>query len=229
MDLQLAAVALDGLGEGRFVGQLLSGHACVTGTWRKTHHAYSLPLVAALARFVTGRKTKFVVIVAWLLVAAAASPLAAKLPGATTDDFASVLPADAESTQVQRLLEQRFPGGDTANGLIVYRRPGGLTADDQAKIQRDAQLVAGKIPVVAPPIVPFASGAPAGLVSPDRDAAYTVVVVPQDFEQGGRVGHGRARDRPRRTSRPGSRRTSAARSASARTSRRSSATSTARS
>jgi RND superfamily putative drug exporter len=131
--------------------------------------------VGALARFVTGRRTKFVVIAAWLLLAVAVSPLASKLAGATTDDFASVLPADAESTEVQRLLERRFPGGDTATGLIVYRRAQGLSADDQARIRRDAQQVARAVPVVAPPTDPF--------VSRDGDAAYTVFAVPQDFEQ----------------------------------------------
>jgi RND superfamily putative drug exporter len=136
--------------------------------------------VAALARFVTGRRTKFVVIAAWIVVAFGLSPLAAKLSDVTTDDFASVLPADAESTRVQKLLEQRFPGGDTATGLIVYRRSGGLTDADKAKITRDAQQVARAVPVVAPPLVP---GQSPQLTSPDGDAAYTVFVVPQDFEK----------------------------------------------
>ena len=136
--------------------------------------------MAALARFVTGRRTKFVVIVAWFVVALGVSPLAAKLADVTTDDFASVLPPEAESTRVQKLLEERFPGGDTATGLIVYRRAGGLTDADRAKIARDAQQVARTVPVVAPPLVP---GAAPGLIAPDGDAAYTVFVVPQDFER----------------------------------------------
>jgi len=139
--------------------------------------------VGALARFVTGRRTKWVVVAAWLLAVVALSPLAAKLGDVTTDDFASFLPESAESTRVQELLRDHFAGGETGAGLIVYRRAGGLTAADRAKIQRDAQQVARAIPVVAPPVVPFAANAPERLVSPGGDAAYTVVTVPQDFER----------------------------------------------
>jgi len=137
----------------------------------------------ALARFVAGRRTKWAVILAWVVAVTALSPLGAKLGDVTTDDTESFLPAGAESTEVQRLLKDRFPGGETSTGLIVYRRAGGLTPADRARIRRDARGVARAIPVVAPPVVPFTPRAPSNLVSPRGDAAYTVITVPTDFDK----------------------------------------------
>jgi RND superfamily putative drug exporter len=139
--------------------------------------------VSALASFVTGRRTKWLVIVLWIVAVIALSPLGSKLSDATSDETASFLPEDAESTQVQELLKERFPGGETTIGLIVYRREGGLTEADRSRIAQDAQRVEETIPVTEPPQVPFQPGAPPGLVSDSGDAAYTVVTVPLDFDR----------------------------------------------
>src|SRR5918997_7205349 len=119
-----------------------------------------------LASIVAGRRSKWFVILAWIVGVAALAPLGAKLADVTTDDTESFLPAEADSTEVQRLLKDRFPGGETANGLIVHARPGGLTADDRAKIQRDATAIGEAIPLRGPSAVPFTSEAPPDLVSP---------------------------------------------------------------
>ena len=139
--------------------------------------------MSALASFVTGRRTKWVVIAFWAAAVALLSPLGAKLSDATSDETASFLPEGAEATQVQELLKQRFPGGETSNGLIVYRRAGGLTTADKARIAKDAKVVDAAIPVTKPSQVPFGAGAPSGLVSDDGAAAYTVVTVPLDFKK----------------------------------------------
>jgi RND superfamily putative drug exporter len=139
--------------------------------------------LSALASFVTGRRTKWVVIAVWIVAVFALSPLGGKLADATRDETASFLPSGAESTRVQELLKDRFPGGETTIGLIVYKREGGLTQADRAKIARDAQRVDEAIPVTQPAQVPFSSDAPPGLVSQNEDAAYTVVTVPLDFDR----------------------------------------------
>ena len=139
--------------------------------------------MSALASFVTGRRTKWLVIVVWIVAVFALSPLGGKLADATRDETASFLPAGAESTRVQELLKDRFPGGETTIGLIVYKRDGGLTEADRAKIARDAQRVDDAIPVTQPAQVPFSSDAPPGLVSENGDAAYTVVTVPLNFDR----------------------------------------------
>ena len=139
--------------------------------------------MSALASFVTGRRTKWVVIVLWIVAVFAMSPLGAKLGDVTRDETASFLPAEAESTRVQELLKERFPGGETTIGLIVYQREGGLTEADRVKIARDAEVVDDTIPVTKPAEVPFQPGAPPGLVSEDGSAAYTVVTIPLDFDE----------------------------------------------
>jgi RND superfamily putative drug exporter len=139
--------------------------------------------MSALAAFVSGRRTKWLVIAFWIVAVLALSPLGAKLADVTSDETASFLPEDAESTQVQELLKERFPGGETTIGLIVYKREGGLTEADKQKIARDAGRVDDAIPVTRPAQVPFQPGAPPGLVSDRGDAAYTVITVPLDFDK----------------------------------------------
>jgi RND superfamily putative drug exporter len=139
--------------------------------------------VSALARLVTGRRSKFVVIALWVVGAFAMGAVGSGLADKTQDDFVSFLPEEAESTEVQTLLKERFAGGETSTGLLVYHRDGGLSQDDRAKIAADAEGVADKIPVTGPPIVPFTASAPEELVAPEGDTAYTVVPIPQDFEK----------------------------------------------
>jgi len=113
----------------------------------------------------------------------ALSPLGAKLADVTNDETASFLPEDADSTRVQELLKDRFRAGETTIGLIVYKREGGLTDADRAKMARDARRVDDAIPVRRPAQVPFERGAPPGLVSENGDAAYTVVTIPLNFDK----------------------------------------------
>ena len=123
------------------------------------------------------------VVAAWIVLAAVLAPLGSKLADKTNDSTESSLPKNAESTRVVHLLEKQFPGGQTITGLIVYNRPGGLTAADKAKILADARNAQKKIPVVGTPVVPFQPGAPATLVSPKGDLAYSVVAVPDNQDK----------------------------------------------
>jgi putative drug exporter of the RND superfamily len=139
--------------------------------------------VSALASFVSGRRGKWVVIGLWLIGVAVMTPFGSKLADVTRDETASFLPAEAESTEVQELLRDRFPGGETTIGLVVYKREGGLTEADRQRIAEDAQRIDDAIPVSRPSQVPFQPDAPPGLVSEAGDAAYTVVTVPLDFDR----------------------------------------------
>jgi putative drug exporter of the RND superfamily len=139
--------------------------------------------VGRLASIVAGRRGKWLVLVSWVVLLVVFSPLGAKLADVTRDDTESFLPENAESTEVVRLLEDEFPEGETATGLIVYQREGGLTREDREKIRRDAFLVSSQVPVTRPPAVPFLPGSPPGLVSPDGSVAYTVIAVPSDFDE----------------------------------------------
>jgi putative drug exporter of the RND superfamily len=139
--------------------------------------------VSALASFVAGRRGKWIVLGIWIVAAIAMGSVGSKLGDVTTDETADFLPEDSESTEVQALLKERFPGGETTIGLIVYKREGGLTEADRERIAEDAQKVDDAIPVTQPAQVPFQPDAPPGLVSENGDAAYTIVTVPLDFDR----------------------------------------------
>jgi putative drug exporter of the RND superfamily len=141
----------------------------------------------ALAAFVAGRRTKWVVPVIWVVLIAAFAPLGSKLADETTDDTSSFLPKGAESTEVNNLLKERFASGQTVSGIIVYRRAGGLTAADRRKIIADARRVQAQVPLIGRPAVPFT---PRGrdLVSPDRSVAYTVITLRDDWDKLGDSG-----------------------------------------
>jgi len=98
----------------------------------------------AFASFVAGRRTKFVVFGAWLLVLFGA--LAFNLPGKYTDaeenESSSFLPEDAESTRALAITE-RLQDGERAPTVIVYRREGGLTPADRQAIEADVQELNG--------------------------------------------------------------------------------------
>jgi len=89
-------------------------------------------VVRALARIPSGRRTKWLVLVFWLLVVAALGPLAGKLTNAEKNDASAWLPAQAESTKVVN-LQATFQSPNLFTGVVVYSRPSGLTAADRAK------------------------------------------------------------------------------------------------
>ncbi len=142
--------------------------------------------MGALAAIVTGRRGKWLTLAVWVLLVFATMPLGSKLSDETEDDTASYLPASAESTEVVRILDRDFSAGETTLGLIVYQRDGGLSAADRRVIAEQAaeiERAGDRVPLTRPPAVPFTPGAPAALVSPGGDAAYTVLTVPTDFER----------------------------------------------
>ena len=153
--------------------------------------------MSAVASFVAGRRTKWVVLGLWIVAFAVMMPLGSKLADETQDDTASFLPESAESTRVVEILDEEFDAGETTQGLIVYQRDGGLTAADREKIEADAEAVealsAEELPLIQPPTTPFDPDAPEELVAPDESLAYTVLTVPTDFENAGDWG-GNVRD-----------------------------------
>jgi RND superfamily putative drug exporter len=142
---------------------------------------------------VTGRRTKWFVLVGWILVLIITMPIGRKLSDVTSDDTESFLPASAESTEVVRKLDRDFPQGETDTAIVVYKRAGELTAADKQKIAADAQKIqtAGKdkINLVEPPAVPFAPGSPPQLVSKNGDVATAIYTTPTDFDKEADWGH----------------------------------------
>ena len=116
-----------------------------------------------------GRRTKWAILAAWAVLLAIFGPLGLKLPELTNDEI--VLPSSSQTAQVHRIVAARFPGGDQKQVLLVYSRPGGLTAADRSVIAADARRAA-EVPLVDGALQPFATP---GLVSPRGDVAVTVL------------------------------------------------------
>ena len=79
-----------------------------------------------LAGALTGRVTKWIVLVVWLLVAAGSASFAAKLADVQNNEASSWLPESAESTRAFEKLEP-FQDPNAIPTLVVYERDGGLT------------------------------------------------------------------------------------------------------
>jgi RND superfamily putative drug exporter len=97
--------------------------------------------MTALRRLVympAGHRTKWLVLVFWLVVVAVAGPLSGKLMGAEKNDSSAWLPPKAESTQVLN-LRSHFVSPNVYPAVVVYDRPSGLTAADKAKAAADAR------------------------------------------------------------------------------------------
>jgi RND superfamily putative drug exporter len=133
-------------------------------------------MIQALARMVTGRRSKWVVIAVWVAILAALAPRAMSLPKVTTDETATAdsLPSDSQSAEVASTLRKRFPNGNPLLAIAVYRRAGGLTAGDRARLVADAARIA-RADGVAQLLVPFGDRAAPGLVSRDGSVAFTAI------------------------------------------------------
>ncbi len=138
-------------------------------------------MLKTIAGWASGRRTKWYVVGFWVLLLAV-STLPGQLTEVTEDRISSFLPDDSEAIVADKVIEERFPGGQTTSSVIVYHRDGGLTDEDQQTIATEAEEVAG-VEFVLPPVVPFSADAPEGLVSEDGSTAFTVVPINASRQQ----------------------------------------------
>jgi RND superfamily putative drug exporter len=121
----------------------------------------------SFARLVCGRWSKWIVLGLWVVVLAAAGPLAGKLTSVEKNDNSAWLPGNAEATQVSDLQKQ-FQADDIAPAVIVYERTSGITPADQAKVAQDVKTLGGIQGVVGQVVGPL----------PAQDGKALQVVVP---------------------------------------------------
>ncbi|MFE2458271.1 MMPL family transporter [Streptomyces sp. NPDC059402] len=103
------------------------------------------------------RAVPWLVLGLWIAVLAIASPFAAKLGDVQRDRAVDYLPASADSTQVAK-IQERLPGGEATEMVLVYHRDGGLTAADK-------KTAAGQVAEIAR--AHELTGRPAGIPSED--------------------------------------------------------------
>ncbi|QOV38427.1 MMPL family transporter [Streptomyces ferrugineus] len=88
------------------------------------------------------RAVPWLVLALWIGVLALASPFASKLGDVQRDRAVDYLPASADSTQVAK-IQDRLPGGEATEMVVVYHRDGGLTARDRATAAEQIERIAG--------------------------------------------------------------------------------------
>ncbi|SNX58320.1 RND superfamily putative drug exporter [Streptomyces sp. TLI_55] len=88
------------------------------------------------------RAVPWVMLGLWIAVLAIASPFASKLADVQHDRAVDYLPGSADSTQVAK-IQDRLPGGEATEMVVVYHRDSGLTAADKATAARQIERIAG--------------------------------------------------------------------------------------
>ncbi|OKI90217.1 hypothetical protein AMK11_03435 [Streptomyces sp. CB02414] len=86
----------------------------------------------------------------WIAVLAIASPFASQLSDVQRDRAVDYLPASADSTQVAK-IQDRLPGGEATEMVVVYHRDTGLTAADKATAAGQIAEIASAHPLTDRP------------------------------------------------------------------------------
>src|SRR3954466_7803177 len=101
-------------------------------------------MTGRLARLPAGRRTKWLVLIAWLVLLMAGGALGSKLQSVTQNNADAYLPGSAEATKVIR-LQDKVHQQDTMPTVVSYERRGGITAADRAYARQSAQRF-GQLP-----------------------------------------------------------------------------------
>ena len=97
-----------------------------------------------IAGKLTGPVTKWFVLAAWIILFVLGGMLNAKLTDVQNNEAATWLPGSAESTEVVNELSKTVNPNDIPT-LVVYYREGGLTDEDFAAIEAQAQEIAQEL------------------------------------------------------------------------------------
>ncbi|MDQ0403685.1 RND superfamily putative drug exporter [Streptomyces sp. DSM 40167] len=127
----------------------------------------------------------------WIAVLAIASPFASKLADVQRDRAVDYLPAGADSTQVAK-IQDRLPGGEATEMVLVYHRDAGLTAADRATAADQVAEIAGAHELTGRPAgIPSEDGTtlmyPVASTEPgqDEEARDALVNAVRDIARGG--------------------------------------------
>ncbi|MFE0847323.1 MMPL family transporter [Streptomyces rochei] len=96
------------------------------------------------------RVVPWLVLGLWIAVLAIAAPFASNLSDVQRDRAVDYLPASADSTQVAR-IQDRLPGGEATEMVVVYHRDTGLTAADRATAADQIAEIASAHPLTDRP------------------------------------------------------------------------------
>src|SRR4051794_31909510 len=83
-----------------------------------------------IAAVALGRRSRWIVIAAWVLLAAAVVPLQPRLQTLASDESETFFARGADPTRVARPLDPRFPEGGDATAVIAFVAPHGRPVAD---------------------------------------------------------------------------------------------------
>ncbi len=137
-----------------------------------------------IAGSLTGRVSKWIVLVGVLVITGFMASFSAKLADVQNNEASSWLPGSAESTKVLDELSETVDPNDIPT-LVVFHRDGGLTDDDLAAMEEDGKEIAELDGVTDQGVLTpagaeaaAAQGAPVPtLVSEDGEVAYLYFVL----------------------------------------------------
>ena len=137
-----------------------------------------------IAGRLTGRVTKWIVLVFWLVALGVLGGLSAKLADVQNNEASSWLPGSAESTEVSNELADTVDPNNIPT-LVVYERPSGLTAEDRAAIADQASQMAGIDGVVEGTVLTPEQAAQAGFGGYSEDGEVAVTSLTFNFGSNG--------------------------------------------
>ncbi|WP_225635878.1 MMPL family transporter [Streptomyces solaniscabiei] len=137
------------------------------------------------------RALPWLVLGLWIAVLAIASPFASHLSDVQRDRAVDYLPASADSTRAAT-IQDRLPGGDATEMVVVYHRDAGLTAADKATAAEQIARIAGAHRLTDRPVgIPSDDGTtlmyPVASTEPgqDEEARDALVGAVRDTARGG--------------------------------------------
>jgi RND superfamily putative drug exporter len=90
-----------------------------------------------VARAVSGRTARWLLLVLWIVLAGVAGSVGSKLSSVENNDAQTWLPAGAQSLQALNVATEHFGSANVSDAVIVYTRAGGLTAADKTAVRAD--------------------------------------------------------------------------------------------
>ncbi|MDN3352411.1 MMPL family transporter [Actinomadura sp. DC4] len=112
-------------------------------------------MISRLARLPAGRRTKWLVLTAWVVLLMAGGALGGKLQGVTQNNADAYLPGSAEATRVIK-LQDKVRQEDSMLAVVSYERRSGITPQDRANAQA-AAAKAGELPHAGQVVGPLTS------------------------------------------------------------------------
>jgi len=138
-------------------------------------------LLHAITDVSASRLGKWIVLVAWIIVAVLVIPTAPTLMDVTENDTLQFLPTDAESKRAAELVREKFPSDGTP-AIIVFRNPEGLNDTDFTHAEAiytgvNAMRDEARSDVGAIVSIYNVPQARAELISPDNTAMTMIVTI----------------------------------------------------